>query len=63
MTLFEQHQLPCILEPRLSKRYQALVMEHMTVNSTNAPGAKLLEHHTQSWTSTQASWRFTQMIM
>ena len=58
MTLFEQHQLPCILEPRLSKRYQTLVMEHMTVNSTNAPGAKSLEHHTQSWASTQASWRF-----
>ncbi|WP_157134404.1 hypothetical protein [Photobacterium profundum] len=31
MTLFEQHQLPCILESRLSKRYQPLIMEHMTV--------------------------------
>lgn len=37
MTIFEQHHLPCLLESRLSKRYQAIVMEHMTVNSTNAP--------------------------
>ena len=58
MTLFEQHQLPCLLESRLSNRYQTIVMEHMTVNSTNAPGAKSLEHHTQSWASTQATWRF-----
>ncbi|CAG22062.1 IS4-like element ISPpr4 family transposase [Photobacterium profundum] len=58
MTLFEQHQLPCILESRLSKRYQTLIMEHMTVNSSNAPGVKSLRHHTQSWASTQATWRF-----
>lgn len=58
MTLFEQHQLLCILESRLSKRYQTLIMEHMTVNSSNAPGVNALNHHTQSWSSTQATWRF-----
>ena len=26
MTLFEQHQLPCLLESRLSNRYQAIVI-------------------------------------
>lgn len=58
MTLFEQHQLPCILESRLSKRYQTLIMEHMTVNSANAPGVNSLNHHSDSWASTQATWRF-----
>ena len=54
MTLFESHQLPRVLESRLSKRYQTTVMKHMTVNS----GAKSLEHHAQSWASSQATLRF-----
>ena len=58
MTLFESHQLPRVLESRLSKRYQTTVMKHMTVNSANASGAKSLEHHAQSWASSQATLRF-----
>jgi hypothetical protein len=33
-------------------------MEHMTVNSANAPGVNSLNHHSDSWASTQATWRF-----
>jgi hypothetical protein len=35
MTLFGQHHLPCLLESRLSKRYQTIVMSLVTDKKGN----------------------------
>jgi IS4 transposase len=35
MTLFGQHHLPCLLESRLSKRYQTIVMSLVTDEKGN----------------------------
>ena len=58
MGLFAELDLPCYLEPRLLRRYEILIKEHSLVNPSNAPGIKALANHTQTWSASQAAWRF-----
>ncbi|BBU05661.1 MULTISPECIES: transposase [Aeromonas] len=58
MGLFAGLNLPCYLEPRLLRRYETLIKEHMRVNPSNAPGIKALANHQQTWGAPQAAWRF-----
>ena len=58
MGLFAELDLPCYLEPRLLRRYETLIKEHSLVNPSNAPGIKALANHTQTWSASQAAWRF-----
>lgn len=58
MGLFAGLNLPCYLEPRLLRRYETLIKEHMRVNPSYAPGIKALANHQQTWGASQAAWRF-----
>ena len=58
MGLFAELNLPCYLEPRLLRRYETLIKEHSLVNPANAPGIKALANHQQTWSASQAAWRF-----
>ena len=58
MGLFEQHALFCHLEPRLKKRYEGLIQDHLNVSPKLAQGVKSLSHHQTAWANTQAAWRF-----
>jgi hypothetical protein len=46
------------LEPRLQRRYQILVQEHLAVNPPVAAGLRALPGTAQAFASTQAAWRF-----
>lgn len=46
------------LEPRLQKRYEKLVTEHLSVTQTIAAGLRALPGHGAAFASTQAAWRF-----
>jgi hypothetical protein len=46
------------LEPRLQKRHQHLVQEHLRISQSVAAGLKALPGTTTSFASTQAAWRF-----
>lgn len=48
------------LEPRLQRRYQHLVKEHLQVAQRVAAGLNALPGSGQSFASTQAAWRFYQ---
>jgi hypothetical protein len=48
------------LEPRLQKRYQQLVQEHLQLSQTVAAGLNALPGTASSFASTQAAWRFYQ---
>lgn len=58
MGLFAELNLPCYLEPRLLRRYENLIKEHSLVNPSNAPGIKTLANDKQTWSASQAAWRF-----
>lgn len=46
------------LEPRLQKRYQKLVNEHLHTSEGNAAGSRALPSLNEAFASTQAAWRF-----
>lgn len=46
------------VEPRLNKRYQRLVDEHMNASEPLSAGLKALPDKISSFASTQAAWRF-----
>ncbi len=46
------------LEPRLHKRYEKLVTEHLSVTQTIAAGLRSLPGRGAAFASTQAAWRF-----
>ncbi len=46
------------LEPRLQKRYQQLVPEHLQISQSVAAGWNALPGTAPSFASTQAAWRF-----
>jgi hypothetical protein len=46
------------LEPRLQRRYQQLVQEHLAVTQSLAAGPRALPGPHQAFSSTQAAWRF-----
>lgn len=46
------------LDPRLSRRHQQLVLEHMNSSEKLSAGLKALPDKTNSFASTQAAWRF-----
>jgi hypothetical protein len=46
------------VEPRLQKRYQRLVAEHLGQAETVAPGPRLLPGPAAAFAATQAAWRF-----
>jgi hypothetical protein len=46
------------LEPRLQRRYEQLVREHLHISQSVAAGLKALPGVTSSFASTQAAWRF-----
>ena len=46
------------LEPRLQKRYQQLVQEHLQIGQSVAAGLNALPGTATSFASTQAAWRF-----
>lgn len=48
------------LEPRLQKRYEKLVTEHLSVKHTIAAGLSCLPAKGSAFASTQAAWRFFQ---
>jgi IS4 transposase len=48
------------LEPRLQRRYQQLVQEHLQLSQTVAAGLNALPGLASSFASTQAAWRFYQ---
>lgn len=56
--VFEQNDISCFLEPRLSKRYCMLITEHLHAAPKLAQGVKALSHHETAWANTQAAWRF-----
>jgi len=45
-------------EPRLQRRYQQLVKEHLHINETVASGLRALPGTHKAFASTQAAWRF-----
>lgn len=45
-------------EPRLHRRYQQLVMEHLSPAQKIAAGLRALPDHGSAFASTQAAWRF-----
>jgi hypothetical protein len=45
-------------EPRLQKRYQQLVQEHLQISQSVAAGLNALPGTATSFASTQAAWRF-----
>ncbi len=47
-------------EPRLQKRYEKLVAEHLSVKQTIAAGLRSLPARGAAFASTQAAWRFYQ---
>jgi Transposase DDE domain len=49
---------PPLLEPRLQRRYQKLVQEHLAVTDAVAPGLRALPGAALAFASTQAAWRF-----
>src|SRR5262245_8802777 len=46
------------LEPRLQRRYNKLVLEHINVNSEIAAGPRTLPGTGKAFASTQAAWRY-----
>ena len=46
------------LEPRLQRRYQQLVKEHLHTSESVAAGPSALPGGNQAFASTQAAWRF-----
>lgn len=46
------------LEPRLQRRYQQLVKEHLHTSEQNAAGARALPSVNEAMASTQAAWRY-----
>jgi hypothetical protein len=46
------------LEPRLQRRYQQLVNEHLQPREPHATGSRALPSVNQAFASTQAAWRF-----
>lgn len=46
------------LEPRLQRRYQKLVNEHLHTSEGNAAGSRALPSVNEAFASTQAAWRF-----
>ena len=46
------------VEPRLQKRYQQLVQEHLQISQSVAAGLNALPGAATSFASTQAAWRF-----
>src|SRR5438067_2195403 len=46
------------LEPRLQRRYQQLVNEHLQPREPHAAGSRALPSVNQAFASTQAAWRF-----
>lgn len=48
------------LEPRLRRRYQQLVQEHLQLSQSVAAGLNALPGTASSFASTQAAWRFYQ---
>ena len=49
---------PCLLEPRLQRRYQKLVQEHLKTSQRLAAGLSALPGMASGFASTQAAWRF-----
>jgi hypothetical protein len=49
---------PPLLEPRLQRRYQKLVQEHLAVTESVAAGLRALPGASAAFASTQAAWRF-----
>jgi hypothetical protein len=49
---------PALLEPRLQRRYQKLVQEHLAVTESVAAGLRALPGAADAFASTQAAWRF-----
>ena len=49
---------PPPLEPRLQRRYQKLVQEHLQISQSVAAGLNALPGGASSFASTQAAWRF-----
>lgn len=47
-----------VMEPRLQRRYQQLMKEHLQVAQSVAAGLNALPGSAQSFASTQAAWRF-----
>ena len=45
-------------EPRLQRRYEQLVNEHLHTSENQAAGARALPSVNESFASTQAAWRF-----
>ena len=58
MDLFTQNSLTCSLEPRLRRRYELLLKDHLNAAPKLAQGVKALSHHETAWANTQAAWRF-----
>lgn len=52
--------VPPPLEPRLQRRHQQLVQEHLQISQSVAAGLNALPGVATSWASTQAAWRFYQ---
>ena len=46
------------VEPRLGRRYERLVAEHLNASSRLSAGLKALPDRVSSFSSTQAAWRF-----
>src|SRR5215510_4569208 len=45
-------------EPRLQRRYEKLVNEHLHTSENQAAGARALPSVNEAFASTQAAWRF-----
>jgi len=46
------------VDPRLTKRHQQLVLEHLNASERLSAGLKALPNKSSSFASTQAAWRF-----
>jgi hypothetical protein len=46
------------IDPRLAKRYQQLISEHLNSTDTLSAGLRALPNKSTSFASTQAAWRF-----
>ena len=46
------------VDPRIDKRYQQLVTEHLNSTDTLSAGLKAIPDKNTSFASTQAAWRF-----
>lgn len=51
-------QAPPLLDPRLQRRYQQLVQEHLAITQPLAAGLRALPGAADAFASTQGAWRF-----